>query len=88
MLRDKAAQLEQCDGDVSAPASMAKYYAGETAVEAVNSAIRIVGSHGCYRDTPFERLLRDVKALEIAGGTPEIMKNIIATAILGKQRKF
>jgi alkylation response protein AidB-like acyl-CoA dehydrogenase len=88
MLRDKAAHLEQCDGDVSALASMAKYYAGETAVEAVNSAIRIVGSYGCYRDTPFERLLRDVKVLEIAGGTPEIMKNIIANAILGKQRKF
>jgi alkylation response protein AidB-like acyl-CoA dehydrogenase len=87
ILRNKAAHLEQCDGDVSTLSPMAKYYAGETAVEIVNSAIRIVGSHGCYRDTPFERLLRDVKALEIAGGTPEIMKNIIATSILGKQRK-
>ena len=57
------------------------------AVETVMSVIKIVGSHGCYRDTPFERLMRDVKALEIAGGTPEIMKNIIAAGILGKVRK-
>ena len=87
LLRDKAAHTEETEGEVSALSSMAKYYAGETAVETVMSAIRIVGSHGCYRDTPFERLLRDVKALEIAGGTPEIMKNIIATSILGKPGK-
>jgi butyryl-CoA dehydrogenase len=87
LLRDKAALAEEEGGDSAALSSMAKYYAGDMAVEAVNSAIRIVGSHGCYRDTPFERLLRDVKALEIAGGTPEIMKNTIASVILGKQRK-
>jgi alkylation response protein AidB-like acyl-CoA dehydrogenase len=80
--------MEETEGEVSAHSSMAKYYAGETAVETVMSAIRIVGSHRCYRDTPFERLLRDVKAPEIAGGTPEIMKNIIVTSsILGKPRK-
>jgi len=84
LLRDKAAHTEETGGDVSSLSSMAKYYAGEMAVEAVMSAVRIVGSHGCYRDSPFERVIRDVKALEIAGGTPEIMKNIIATAILGK----
>ena len=84
LLRDKAAHTEETGGDVSSLSSMAKYYAGEMAVEAVMSAVRIVGSHGCYRDSPFERLIRDVKALEIAGGTPEIMKNIIATGILGK----
>lgn len=87
LLRNKAAHIEQAGGNVSALSSMAKYYSGEMAVETVMSVIKIVGSHGCYRDTPFERLLRDVKALEIAGGTPEIMKNIIAAGILGKVRK-
>ena len=87
LLRDKAAHNEDIGGDAATLSSMAKFYAGEMAVDSIMSAIRIVGSHGCYRNTPFERLLRDVKALEIAGGTPEIMKNTIAAAILGKQRK-
>ncbi|MBI4773359.1 MAG: acyl-CoA/acyl-ACP dehydrogenase [Deltaproteobacteria bacterium] len=84
LLRDKAAYTEEAGRDVSNLSSMAKYYAGEMATEAVMSAIRVMGSHGCYRDSPFERLLRDVKALEIAGGTPEIMKNVIASSILGR----
>ena len=54
------------------------------ATEAVNAAIKITGSYGCYREQPFEMWLRDVKSLEIAGGTPEIMKNIIADQILGR----
>lgn len=84
LLRDKAAYAEEARREISSLSSMAKYYAGEMATEAVMSAIRIMGSHGCYRNGPFDRLLRDVKALEIAGGTPEIMKNVIASAILGK----
>ena len=84
LLRDKAAYTEEAGKEVSRLSSMAKYYAGEMATEAVMSAIRVLGSHGSYRDSPFERLLRDVKALEIAGGTPEIMKNVIASSILGR----
>ena len=87
LLRDKAAHAEETGGDAGGLSAMSKYYAGEMAVDAISSAIRVLGSHGCYRDTPFERLLRDVKSLEIAGGTPEIMKNIIANQLLGKQRK-
>ena len=87
LLRNKAATLEEKGEAFSDLASMAKLYCGEVAVEAINTAIRITGSHGCYRDAPFERWLRDVKALEIAGGTPEIMKNIIANQILKKERK-
>ncbi|UCF89862.1 MAG: acyl-CoA dehydrogenase family protein, partial [Desulfobacterales bacterium] len=86
LLRNKAATLEAMGEESSNLSSMAKLFGGEVAMEAIMAAIRITGSHGCYRDTPFERWLRDVKALEIAGGTPEIMKNIIANQILRKQR--
>jgi alkylation response protein AidB-like acyl-CoA dehydrogenase len=84
LLRNKAATMEENGDDSSRLSSMAKLYCGEAAAETIMSAIRIAGSYGCYRDRPFERWLRDVKALEIAGGTPEIMKNIIANQILPK----
>nr|HID60108.1 acyl-CoA dehydrogenase [Desulfobacterales bacterium] len=82
LLRNKAATIEDEGGDSSKLSSMAKFFCGEVAVDTIMAALRITGSYGCYRDTPFERWLRDIKALEIAGGTPEIMKNIIANQIL------
>jgi len=87
LLRNKAATLEETGSDSSSTASMAKLFCGEVAVETIMAAIRITGSHGCYRDQPFERWLRDAKALEIAGGTPEIMKNLVADQILKKERR-
>lgn len=87
LLRNKAATIEEAKEYSSSITSMAKLFCGEAAVETIMAAIRITGSHGCYRDKPFERWLRDAKALEIAGGTPEIMKNLVADQILKKERK-
>ncbi len=85
LLRNKAATLQEQGQEFSELAAMAKLFCGEVAGQAIDAAIRITGSHGCYRDAPFERWLRDVKALEIAGGTSEIMKNIIANQVLKKK---
>lgn len=87
LLRNKGATVEENGNDASGLSSMAKLFCGEVAVETIMAAIRITGSYGCYRDRPFERWLRDAQALEIAGGTPEIMKNIIANQMLKKERK-
>ncbi len=84
LLRNKAATIAEHGGDFSNLSAMAKLFCGELAVDAIKTAIRITGSHGCYRDAPFERWLRDATAEEIAGGPPEIMKNIIAAQILKK----
>ena len=84
LLRNKGVVAGEDSGNVLDFASMAKLYCGDIANEVVNTAMKITGSYGCYREQPFEMWLRDVKALEIAGGTPEIMKNIIADQILGK----
>jgi len=83
LLRDKAAWMEDRGKDPARETSMAKLLAGEVSLEAVSQAIQITGSHGCYRDTPFERYWRDAKSLCIAGGTLEVMKNNIAKQILG-----
>jgi len=82
LLRNKGVVFDNQKEDMFDYASMAKLFCGEVATEVVMAAIKITGSYGCYRDKPFERWLRDVKALEIAGGTPEIMKNIVANKIL------
>jgi alkylation response protein AidB-like acyl-CoA dehydrogenase len=86
LLRNKAATLQTADSDFGRLSAMAKLLCGEVAVDAIMGAMRMTGSHGCYRDAPFERWLLDTKAEEIAGGPPEIMKNIIANHILKKER--
>ncbi len=83
LLRDKAAWMEDRGKDPARETSMAKLLAGEVSLEAVSQAIQMTGSHGCYRETPFERYWRDAKTLCIAGGTLEVMKNNIARQILG-----
>lgn len=82
VLRDKAAWMEDQGKNPVRETSMAKLMAGETSIEVVTKAMQITGSFGCYRDTPFERYLRDAKSLCIAGGTLEVMKNNIARKIL------
>ncbi|MBI5967966.1 MAG: hypothetical protein HY882_08940 [Deltaproteobacteria bacterium] len=83
LLRDKAAWMEDLGKDPVRETSMAKLLAGEISMEIISQAIQLTGSYGCYRDTPFERYLRDAKSLCIAGGTLEVMKNNIARKILG-----
>ena len=83
LLRDKAAWMEDRGKDPALETSMAKLLAGEVSLEVISQAIQITGSHGCYRETPFERYWRDAKSLCIAGGTLEVMKNNIAKQILG-----
>lgn len=82
LLRDKAAWIEDQGKDSALQASMAKLLCAEVSEAVVRWAIQLTGSHGCYRQVPFERYLRDAKALCIAGGTLEVMKNIIAARLL------
>jgi alkylation response protein AidB-like acyl-CoA dehydrogenase len=84
LLRDKAASLEASGASCARETSMAKYFSGEVAREVTNKAIEICGSYGCYRDKPFDMFYRDAKALLLAGGSSEVMKNIIADLTIAK----
>ena len=84
LLRNNAALLESAGSPCARETCMAKYFAGEVAMEVTNKAIEITGSYGCYRDQPYEMLLRDAKALLVAGGTSEVMKNVIADLAIGR----
>jgi alkylation response protein AidB-like acyl-CoA dehydrogenase len=64
--------------------SMAKFYAGRTAVEVADEAIQILGGCGYMAEFEVERFYRDAKITEIYEGTREIQKNTIASMVLGK----
>jgi alkylation response protein AidB-like acyl-CoA dehydrogenase len=64
--------------------SMAKMFAGRTAVEVADEAIQIFGGYGYITEYEVERFYRDAKITEIYEGTKEIQKNTIASALIGK----
>lgn len=64
--------------------SMAKWYAGRTAVEVADEAIQMLGGYGYVTEFEVERFYRDAKICEIYEGTREIQKHTIANAIIGK----
>ncbi len=48
-------------------------------------AIQILGGYGYTREFPVERYMRDAKLIEIGAGTNEILRIIIARAMLGSE---
>ena len=64
--------------------AMAKYYAGHAAKEVTDEAIQLLGGYGYMTEFEVERFYRDVRITEIYEGSREIMKNIIAGAVIGR----
>ena len=48
----------------------------------VNEALQLHGGYGYLKDFPIERYLRDLRVHQILEGTNEIMRVIVARAIL------
>ena len=67
---------------ITREASEAKLFATEAAFRIVDSAVQIHGGTGIVSGTVVERLYRDVRALRIYEGTPEIQKLVIAGQLL------
>ena len=83
LLRDHAARATDAVGKSGLLSSQAKLFCVETAQAVVGDALQLTGRYGCLRDSLFDLYQRDVKALAIAGGTLEVMKNNIAREIIG-----
>jgi len=64
--------------------SIAKLFAGETAISVVNDAVQLHGGYGYIADYGVEHFYRDAKIVEIYEGTREIEKVTIAREILGR----
>jgi len=82
MIYRAAAMLAAGRTDGPHQAAIAKLYAGRAAFDVVNDAMQIHGGYGYSSEFPLERMLRDVRALQLGGGTNEILKNRIAAGML------
>jgi acyl-CoA dehydrogenase len=58
--------------------SMAKYYTADLANRVAYDCVQLHGGYGYMREYPICRAYMDVRAMSIAGGTTEIMKEIVA----------
>jgi len=76
LARDAARQNET--GVAPTAASMAKYFASETACDVASEAVQIHGGYGYTKDFDVERYYRDAKITTIYEGTTNIQKDIIA----------
>jgi len=82
LLTYRASVLKDRKLPYSAAAATAKLKASETAMFCAAKSIQIHGGYGYIEDFPVERYYRDAKITEIYEGTSEIMRHIIAGAML------
>ena len=62
-------------------ASMAKLYAGDTAMWVSERAVQVLGGYGFTTDFPVERFFRDAKITQIYEGTQEVQRIVINRSI-------
>ena len=68
--------------DIPRLASMAKWYASDTAMQITTDAVQLFGGYGYSREYPVERMMRDAKITQIYEGTNQIQRAIIANQLL------
>jgi len=69
----------------SAEASMTKVIASEAATRCVSNGMQVLGGYSYITEYAMERYWREVKLNEIAGGTNQIQRNIIARHLSAMQ---
>lgn len=67
----------------TAEAAMTKWYGPDMASRAVKDCLLLHGNYGYAQEFPFEQRLRDIMAVEIADGTAQIQKIVIARERFG-----
>lgn len=78
LLRAAAAAVDASAPRHIALSAMAKLLATDTAMAVTTDAVGLLGGYGYLRDYPVERMMRDVKVMQIVEGTNEIQRVVIA----------
>ena len=65
--------------------SVAKCFANEMAKEVTDMAMQVFGGYGYSTEYPIERMLRDSRGWALAGGTVQMQRINIASAMLGRR---
>lgn len=82
LLTYKAADKFDTNQPAGKNASMAKFFASETANWVAAKAFQIHGGYGYMKDYPIERIYRDARILTVYEGTSEVQKTVISRALL------
>jgi hypothetical protein len=82
MVRLAAWKLDTGSAEATTYCAMAKRFATDVGFEVANAALQLHGGYGYMREFPLERHVRDNRVHQILEGTNEIMRVIIARAIL------
>ena len=77
-----AASRADAGNRVDMEAGMAKYFASEVAIKASLESMRVHGGYGYSTEYVVERLYRDAPLMSIGEGTNDIMRTVIAKALV------
>jgi acyl-CoA dehydrogenase len=80
----KACYLKDAGQVFTREAAMAKTFATDMAMRVAAEAVEIFGPYGYMKDSPVEKLLRDVKVMQIYEGTNQVQRVVIANTLLRK----
>jgi len=61
---------------------MTKIVANEMSQKVTNMAVQLLGGYGYMKDYPVERYFRDSRGLSFGGGTPQILRSVLASQLL------
>ena len=83
-LRSAAWKLDNSKPDATVSVAMAKRLVTDVSFEISNTALQILGGYGYLEEYGIEKIVRDLRVHQILEGTNEIMRVIIARAILSE----
>ena len=83
-LRQAAWKLDNKAPDATKFCAMAKRFVTDTSFEVANMALQLHGGYGYLADYGIEKIVRDLRVHQILEGTNEIMRLIVAKALLAK----
>lgn len=84
-LRQAAWKLDQGAADASKHCAMAKLFVTDNCYDVANDALQMLGGYGYLQDYGIEKIVRDIRVHQILEGTNEIMRMIIARAVLNER---
>ncbi len=84
-LRQAAWKLDNGAADASKFCAMAKLYVTDAAFDVANQCLQLHGGYGYLADYGIEKIVRDLRVHQILEGTNEIMRMIIARAMLAER---
>ncbi len=82
LLAYNAAWLCSAGRPFTRQASMAKLHCTDTAMQLALDALQLAGEEGTFSGSPFERHVRDAKALQIYEGSNQVQRIVIAREML------